>query len=423
MTALKKQVNDLVAQIYGKSGRESMAEITSQVDFMSDNGGQSIRVVTQPGLKNFSDMSVTPKEVELLRNQSPKVAEMLTGKIPLEDLTKKDDGDKATEAKQDSNTEHKEPAKDSTLPEQYPNPPPPAAEKTDGAKEAATETAQTHAASLIKPPQTPLITKATGLSQTAEVSEDPQVASLSQALAEQQNKMDSVSNEIQMLTQQLKEAGLFGQKEVKPVEPVKPVEVTKEVKLVPEKKEEPAVTAKDVAKGAAAIPTTIDLNPAPPAGEKPAQPDQNIPTKPQEATILESAIKTNKKKLLEIQEKPYVDLETEEQLRSTYEDRMPRSPKELINEELERVRKEKNELKQEIKLDEDRLEEIYPERVRIVVKEQERLNLEKAIGAMANGGCSSPEQATMVSDLLKAKMSREDQEKNELREMNEALKA
>ena len=29
----------------------------------------------------------------------------------------------------------------------------------------------------------------------------------------------------------------------------------------------------------------------------------------------------------------------------------------------------------------------------------------------------------MVSDLLKAKMSREDQEKNELREMNEALKA
>ena len=199
--------------------------------------------------------------------------------------------------------------------------------------------------------------------------------------------------------------------------------MTKEIKLVPEKKEEPAVTAKDVTKGAAAIPTTIDLNPSPPAGEKPAQPDQNIPSKPQEATILESAIKTNKKKLLEIQEKPYVDLETEEQLRSTYEDRMPRSPKELINEELERVRKEKNELKQEIKLDEDRLEEIYPERVRIVVKEQERLNLEKAIGAMANGGCSSPEQATMVSDLLKAKMSREDQEKNELREMNEALKA
>ena len=68
MTALKKQVNDLVAQIYGKSGRESMAEITSQVDFLSDNSGQSIRVVTQPGLKNFSDMSVTPKEVELLRN-------------------------------------------------------------------------------------------------------------------------------------------------------------------------------------------------------------------------------------------------------------------------------------------------------------------------------------------------------------------
>ena len=36
MTALKKQVNDLVAQIYGKTGRESMAEITSQVDFLSD---------------------------------------------------------------------------------------------------------------------------------------------------------------------------------------------------------------------------------------------------------------------------------------------------------------------------------------------------------------------------------------------------
>ena len=101
-------------------------------------------------------------------------------------------------------------------------------------------------------------------------------------------------------------------------------------------------------------------------------PDANIPTKPQEATILESAIKQNKKKLLQIEEKPYVDLETEEQLRATYEDRMPRSPKELINEELERVHKEKQDLKQEIKLDEERLEEIYPERVRIVVKEQER---------------------------------------------------
>ena len=69
-----------------------MAEITSQVDFLSDQQGQAIRVVTQPGLKNFSDMAVTPKEVELLRNQSPKIAEMLTGKLQLEDLKKDDDG-------------------------------------------------------------------------------------------------------------------------------------------------------------------------------------------------------------------------------------------------------------------------------------------------------------------------------------------
>jgi regulator of replication initiation timing len=102
-----------------------------------------------------------------------------------------------------------------------------------------------------------------------------------------------------------------------------------------------------------------------------ALPNVNIPSKPQEAIILEAEIKKMKKQLASIKQKTYSDLETEEQLRASYENRALLFPKEMIEEEESRVNKERADLKREIKSDEARLEEVYPEAVRIVAKEAE----------------------------------------------------
>jgi len=58
----------LIHELYGKSGHESSNEITAMVDFLSDSKGGSVRVAGKE-LKSFAEMSVTPKEIELLRQQ------------------------------------------------------------------------------------------------------------------------------------------------------------------------------------------------------------------------------------------------------------------------------------------------------------------------------------------------------------------
>ena len=68
MVNLKKQVNDLIHELYGKSGHESSNEITAMVDFLSDSKGGSVRVAGKE-LKSFAELSVTPKDIELLRKQ------------------------------------------------------------------------------------------------------------------------------------------------------------------------------------------------------------------------------------------------------------------------------------------------------------------------------------------------------------------
>jgi len=76
MTNLKKQVNDLIHELYGKSGHEASAEITGMVDFISDQNGGSIKVNSKE-LKSFAELSVSPTEIELLKTKSPKIGEIL----------------------------------------------------------------------------------------------------------------------------------------------------------------------------------------------------------------------------------------------------------------------------------------------------------------------------------------------------------
>jgi len=87
---------------------------------------------------------------------------------------------------------------------------------------------------------------------------------------------------------------------------------------------------------------------------------------------LEAEIKKLKKQLVQLRQKNFADLETEENLRAEYDNRAPRYPKDLIEEEEKRVEKERTELKRDIKVAEDRLEEIYPQAVRIVAQEEEK---------------------------------------------------
>lgn len=87
---------------------------------------------------------------------------------------------------------------------------------------------------------------------------------------------------------------------------------------------------------------------------------------------MEAEIKKLKKQLVQLRQKNFADLETEENLRAEYDNRAPRYPKDLIEEEEKRVEKERTELKRDIKVAEDRLEEIYPQAVRIVAQEEEK---------------------------------------------------
>jgi len=85
MVNLKKQVNDLIHELYGKSGHESSNEITAMVDFLSDSKGGSVRVAGKE-LKSFAELSVTPKDIELLKEKlSPEISGILSSQLKVED--------------------------------------------------------------------------------------------------------------------------------------------------------------------------------------------------------------------------------------------------------------------------------------------------------------------------------------------------
>ena len=85
MVNLKKQVNDLIHELYGKSGHESSNEITAMVDFLSDSKGGSVRVAGKE-LKSFAELSVTPKDMELLKEKlSPEISGVLSSSLKVED--------------------------------------------------------------------------------------------------------------------------------------------------------------------------------------------------------------------------------------------------------------------------------------------------------------------------------------------------
>lgn len=62
-------------------------------------------------------------------------------------------------------------------------------------------------------------------------------------------------------------------------------------------------------------------------------PSVELPPKPQEAILLEAEIKKLKKQLVQLRQKNFADLESEEKLRAEYDNRAPKYPKELIEDE------------------------------------------------------------------------------------------
>lgn len=114
-----------------------------------------------------------------------------------------------------------------------------------------------------------------------------------------------------------------------------------------------------------------------------------FPTKPEEATIIEAKIHKLKKQLAHITPKCIAALEEDEKVRAEYEERAPRFAKELIEAEEKRVASEKEELNLQINDAKNELEKVYPSAVSHAAKEQEKNQVQRAIGAMEATGSTT----------------------------------
>ena len=67
-TALRKQANDKIYELFSKSGHEADKEITTLVDLKNKNGQGGI-VEVQPKTKSFTDINVDSKDLDKLKDK------------------------------------------------------------------------------------------------------------------------------------------------------------------------------------------------------------------------------------------------------------------------------------------------------------------------------------------------------------------
>jgi len=126
----------LIHELYGKSGHESSNEITAMVDFLSDSKGGSVRVAGKE-LKSFAELSVTPKDMELLKEKlSPEISGVLSSSLKVEDKPEEPPkAQKPAETKTETVPATEKPAENKT--ETVPTTEKPAENKTDTAESTA----------------------------------------------------------------------------------------------------------------------------------------------------------------------------------------------------------------------------------------------------------------------------------------------
>ena len=124
----------------------------------------------------------------------------------------------------------------------------------------------------------------------------------------------------------------------------------------------------------------------PNATDKPESAPTTVPTKPREANDLEQAIKDNEVKLRLMKPRNPDLLEADEIEKAEKLQRNPTSIAELVADEEEKITKQKEAIKKQIKKDQDRLDEIFPESARALIKEQKLKEANKALSSMATKG-------------------------------------
>ena len=94
-----------------------------------------------------------------------------------------------------------------------------------------------------------------------------------------------------------------------------------------------------------------------------------VPPMPQEAVVLQHEVRKKKRELSRLKPMTLDELKAKEQLVAEYEERAPRVDKDIIKEEMSRIEEQRAEIMSTIKNDSEKLDQLYPESMRIALKE------------------------------------------------------
>ena len=93
-----------------------------------------------------------------------------------------------------------------------------------------------------------------------------------------------------------------------------------------------------------------------------------------------------------------------------YEERAPRVDKDIIKEEMDKIETQRAEIMSAIKADSEKLDVLYPESMRIALKEQEKAELQNAIGIISKTGSTDPKQMALLKRLVKKEEEKQREE-------------
>ena len=93
-----------------------------------------------------------------------------------------------------------------------------------------------------------------------------------------------------------------------------------------------------------------------------------------------------------------------------YEERAPRVDKDIIKEEMDRIESQRAEIMSTIKNDSEKLDVLYPESMRIALKEQEKAELQKAISVISTSGSTDPKQMALLKRMVKKEEEKQREE-------------
>ena len=93
-----------------------------------------------------------------------------------------------------------------------------------------------------------------------------------------------------------------------------------------------------------------------------------------------------------------------------YEERAPRVDKDIIKEEMDKIESQRAEIMSTIKIDAEKLDTLFPESMRIALKEQEKAELTNAINVISKNGSTDPKQMALLRRMVKKEEEKQREE-------------